>query len=109
GLSGALSRRHRTQPAAAANGRRRARPQLRRTANHRAVARRSLSRRHPAPGRQRLFFLLNDGLSATAAWEEAAPGQRTPLRMLRVGLLAVIDLTRALGADGEVPMGFDYS
>jgi hypothetical protein len=62
-----------------------------------------------AAGRQRLYFLLNDGLSASAAWEETAPGQRTPLRVLRIGLLAVIELNRTLGADEDVRIGIDYA
>jgi hypothetical protein len=68
-----------------------------------------LTVRATAAGRQRLYFLLNDGLSASAAWEETAPGQRTPLRVLRIGLLAVIELNRTLGADEDVRIGIDYA
>lgn len=60
-------------------------------------------------GRQRLYFLLNDGLSAAAAWEEPAGGGRTPLGVYRLGLLTVINLPRALAADEEVHIGIDYA
>ena len=67
-----------------------------------------LTVRATAGGRQRLYFLLNDGLHLRAAWEEAASGARTPLRAYRIWLLTVVELPRALAADEEVLVGLDY-
>src|SRR5262245_51136692 len=68
-----------------------------------------LTVRAAAAGRQRLYFLLNDGLTVQATWEETAQGERTPLRMYRIGLLAVVELARPLAADEEVRIGLDYA
>lgn len=61
-----------------------------------------------AGGRQRLYFLLNQGLRLRAAWEEAAGGGRTPLRAYRVWLLTVVELPRGLAADENVRIGLEY-
>jgi hypothetical protein len=61
-----------------------------------------------AAGRQRLYFLLNDGLRVRAAWEEAGGGARTSLPTYRLWLLTVVELPRALAADEEVRIGIDY-
>jgi len=58
--------------------------------------------------RQRVYFLLNDGLRVDAAWEEAAGGVRTPLSVYRLWLLTVVDLPRALDAGEEIRLVLDY-
>jgi hypothetical protein len=67
-----------------------------------------LTVRAAAAGRQRLYFLLNGGLCAQAAWEESAGGARTPLRLYRLWLLTVVELSHPLAADEEVHIGIDY-
>jgi len=59
-------------------------------------------------GRQRLYFLLNDGLRVQAAWLEAEDGTRTSLTTYRLWLLTVVELPRTLAADEEVRVGVDY-
>ena len=58
--------------------------------------------------RQRVYFLLNNGLRVDAAWEEGEGGARTPLRVYRLWLLTVVELPRALSADEEIRIGLDY-
>jgi hypothetical protein len=58
--------------------------------------------------RRYLYFLLNDGLQAEAAWDESAGGARTPLRLYRLWLLTVVELPRGLAADEEIRIGIDY-
>src|SRR5215475_998275 len=67
-----------------------------------------LTVRTGAADRQRLYFLLNSGLRARAAWEEQAGGARTALRMYRLWLLTVIELSHPLAANEEVRIGIDY-
>ena len=66
-----------------------------------------LTVRVSAADRQYLYFLLNGGLRAQAAWEETA-GARTPLRMYRLWLLTVVELSHPHAADEEVHIGIDY-
>lgn len=68
-----------------------------------------LTVRSAVANRQYLYFLLNDGLRAQAAWEEGAGGARTPLRLYRVWLLTVVELPRGLAADEEIRIGIDYA
>jgi Peptidase family M1 domain len=68
-----------------------------------------LTVRSAVADRRYLYFLLNDGLRAQAAWEEGAGGTRTPLRLYRVWLLTVVELPRRLGPDEEIRIGIDYA
>jgi hypothetical protein len=67
-----------------------------------------LTVRAVAGSRERLYFLLNDGLQLQAAWEEAPGGARTPLHAYRIWLLTVVELARPLAAGEEVRIGLDY-
>ncbi len=58
--------------------------------------------------RDRVYLLLNDGLSIEDVWAETESGERTPLRHYRLWLLAVVDLATPL-ADGETAtLGLSY-
>src|SRR5262245_17134243 len=67
-----------------------------------------LTVRATAEGRQRLYFLLNDGLRVRAAWQETGAGERKALPMYRLWLLTVVELPNPLAAQEEVRIGFDY-
>ena len=58
--------------------------------------------------RERVYLLLNDGLSISEVWAEVAPGQRTPLRHYRLWLLTVIALEDVLPDAGELTLGISY-
>lgn len=67
-----------------------------------------LSVRADSPGRQRVYFLLNDGLRLDAVWEVGADGARAPLAFYRLLMLTIVDLPRALDAGEEIRLGFAY-
>lgn len=62
-----------------------------------------------AAGRQRLYFLLNDGLSVNAAWEEDSAATQVPLPVYRLWLLAVVELPEANAGDSERRIAIEYS
>ncbi|MGH7787246.1 MAG: M1 family metallopeptidase, partial [Candidatus Binatia bacterium] len=67
-----------------------------------------LTVRAAGAGRERVYFLLNDGLRLDAVWEIGADGARAPLPFYRLLMLTVVELPRALDADEEVQLGFAY-
>ncbi|MGD9763625.1 MAG: M1 family aminopeptidase [Candidatus Binatia bacterium] len=69
----------------------------------------SLTVRAEADGRRRLFFLLNDGLQIRGAFRERDDGTRTPLGVLRLGLLSVIQLPEPLAKGEAARIGLAYS
>jgi hypothetical protein len=58
----------------------------------------TLTVRADTEGRQRLYFLLNDGLRLRDAWQAGDADARTALATMRLGPLAVITLARPLAA-----------
>jgi len=67
-----------------------------------------LTMRACGTGRQRFYFLLNDGLRVLAAWQDNS-GTHTPLSVLRLGPLLVVDLAAPLAADQETRIGLEYA
>ncbi len=59
--------------------------------------------------RERLYFLLNEGLRVRGAWHEDEAGTRTALPLLRLWLLTIVDLPEALadGAETRVTIAYD--
>src|SRR5262245_5315349 len=68
-----------------------------------------LSMRATVSGRQRVYFLLNPGLRVGAAWQQDAGGARTPLGVLRLGPLLVVDLAAPLDANEEARIVVEYA
>lgn len=60
-------------------------------------------------GRQRVYFLLNDGFDVRRVWEEDAQQDRTPLVFYRLWLVTVVELPRALAEGETVRLGIDYA
>lgn len=60
-------------------------------------------------GRQRLYFLLNDGLRIEAVWLESADGERRDLRHSRLWVLSAVDLEAPLAAGDSATLGIAYA
>lgn len=71
----------------------------------------TLTVRADGDGRERFFFLLNDGLRLRGAWQVGADDARQPLAALRLGPLAVLTLPRPLaaGETAQLTLAYDGS
>ncbi|MBX3025039.1 PD40 domain-containing protein [bacterium] len=61
-----------------------------------------------ADGRQRLYFLLNDGLRLRDAWQDGDGGVRAPVTTLRLGPLVIVQLARPLAAQESARVVLAY-
>ena len=68
----------------------------------------TLTVRADADGRQRLFFLLNDGLRLRGAWQTTDADARLPLGTMRLGPLAIVALPRPLAAGESTQITLAY-
>ncbi len=68
----------------------------------------TLTVRADGAGRRRAIFLLNDGLRVRRAWSENGDGTRTPLGVMRLWLLAIVELPRPLAAGEVAQIGIAY-
>jgi hypothetical protein len=68
----------------------------------------TLTVRADTEDRQRLYFLLNDGLRLRDAWQAGDAGARTALATMRLGPLAVITLARPLAAGESAQITLAY-
>jgi hypothetical protein len=61
-----------------------------------------------ADGRQRLYFLLNDGLRLRDAWQSSDGAERTPVTTVRLGPLVIVQLARPLAAQEATRVTIAY-
>jgi hypothetical protein len=60
-------------------------------------------------GRDRIYLLLNDGLTVERAWLEGDNGETTPLRHTQLWVLTALELPRPLDREKSVRLGLSYS
>ncbi len=63
--------------------------------------------RAEAEGRERVYLLLNDGLSVSSVWQESG-GSRHPLRHVQLWLVTVVELAEPVAAGSEISLGVAY-
>ncbi len=68
----------------------------------------TLTVRADSEGRQRFYFLLNDGLRLRDAWQATDDGDRASLSTMRLGPLAIVTLPRPLAAGASAQITLAY-